>query len=514
MGSIHTFSLALLLGLSLTVQAQLPQPVSTVQGLLQGTAEQDLAIFRGVPYAAAPVGANRWRAPQPLPQWAGLRMAEEFGPRCVQGNFAPGAEQPLTSEDCLYLNVWTPATEAEAELPVLVWIHGGGFFTGAGSAANYDGAALARKGAVVVTLNYRLGSFGFFTHPALSAEDPHGSSGNYALLDMLAALAWVQDNIAAFGGDPTKVALMGESAGAMAVGNLLASPLSEGLFQRAILQSGSWMGWGFSAALPQAAAREAEGLEQAATFGADSLEELRAASAADIAAHFPANGLPNVDGYLLPEDPSLLLEQGRQQNIPVLVGSNRDEGVFFGPGIQTAVELQGWAEERFGPRAAAFLEVYPANGDGVANASYLRAYSDELAWQLRQLARYQAAQGSAAWVYYFTRVPPGQEANGSTHVAELPYMFAHSAANPQWLDSDRRLSEQMTSYWINFANSGNPNGSGLQWPAFHDNSPGSVLILGETVEAETSMQPSAEALEFFDAAWQDHLQRLRATPAL
>lgn len=505
MSSLRSLLALLLFSLSLPLAAQ--EAVSTTHGLLQGSLESGLLVYRGIPYAAPPVGENRWRAPQALPQWAGVRPAQEFAPRCVQGGFAPGAEQPLTSEDCLYLNVWAP--QNATDLPVLVWIHGGGFFTGAGSAANYDGAALAQKGAVVVTLNYRLGSFGFFAHPALSAESGNGSSGNYALLDMLAALRWVQDNIAAFGGSADKVALMGESAGGMAVANLIASPLSGGLFQRAILQSGGWMGWGFPAALPTLAEREAEGLAQAQAIGATTLTGLRAASTREIATQFPNGGLPNVDGYLLPQDPSLIFEAGRQQAVPVLAGTNRDEGVFFGPGIAEADAYRSWADERFGPLATRFLELYPAGDDATANASYLRAYSDELAWQLRQLGRYQAERGAAAWVYYFTRVPPGQEARGATHVAELPYMFAHTDSNPQWTEVDRRLSDAMAAYWINFAASGDPNGPGLpDWPGFIDNRPAAVLELGDTIQVQGGMTPAAEALEFLDAAWQRHLEAL------
>lgn len=502
---LRTCTALLLLSLALPLAAQDSVRTSTTHGLLEGSLEDGLQIFRGVPYAAAPVGANRWRAPQPLPQWAGIRPAREFAARCVQAGFAPGADQPLTSEDCLYLNVWAPANARE--LPVLVWVHGGGFFSGAGSAANYDGAPLAKYGAVVVTLNYRLGAFGFLAHPALSAESGTGS-GNYALLDVLAALRWVQDNIANFGGDPGRVALMGESAGGMSVANLLASPLSEGLFQRAILQSGGWMGWGFPQALPTLAAREAEGLAQAQAIGAGSLEALRALSAQQVAAAF-SGALPNVDGYLLPQDPSLLYAAGRQQKVPVLVGTNRNEGVFFGPGITEASAYRNWANERFGPLAPRFLALFPATSDAEANASYLRAYTNELAWQLRQLALYQTSAGLPAYVYYFTRVAPGQEARGATHVAELPYMFAHGDRNAQWSEVDQRLSDSMARYWINFAASGDPNGTGLPaWPRFDAGNAGTVLELGESIAPLSTAEPTTEVLNFLDEAWQRFLQEL------
>jgi len=501
--------LCLSLLLSASVWAQIPPTVSTPGGMLEGEADAaGLMVFRGIPYAAAPVAANRWREPQALPAWAGVRPAREFGPRCVQRGFAVGAEQALTSEDCLYLNVWTPARSAGDKLPVLVWIHGGGFVAGAGSDAQYDGAALARKGAVVVTLNYRLGAFGFFAHPALSAESAQGSAGNYGILDMVAALHWLRASVAAFGGDPDNLTLMGESAGGQAVATLLVSPLAEGLFQRAILQSGAWMGWGGMTALPQRAALEADNAAKTAALGVNNAQDLRALDTSEVFAQLTGGGVI-VDGQLLPEDSSRLLAAGRQHKVDVLVGSNRDEAVFFGPGIQSATEFRDFAERRFGPLAADFLALYPAGSDAEANASYLRAYTHELAWQLRQLGRYQLTQGKQAWVYHFTRVPPGQEARGSTHVAELPYMFNHAAQNAAWTDADRRLAEQMSSYWINFARSGNPNDTGLPaWPAFADNQGGDVLVLDADVAAETVQQPPAAVLDFFDTAWQRLLQTL------
>lgn len=498
--------LLLALLLSTTAAAQLPSPLATPQGLLAGSTDAGLSIFRGVPYAAPPVGANRWRAPQALPAWAGVRPAREFAPRCVQRGFAVGAEQPLTSEDCLYLNIWTPADSPAAALPVMVWVHGGGFLGGAGSDAQYDGAALARKGAVVVTLNYRLGAFGFFAHPALGAESRDGSSGNYGIMDVIAALRWLQDAVGAFGGDPDNITIMGESAGGQAVASLLVSPLADGLFRRAILQSGGWMGWGGMTALPTRAAVETDNLAKAgnATTAAD----LRALDTAEVFARFSGSGLI-VDGHVLPADASRLLAAGRQHPVDVLAGTNRDEAVFFGPGIQQADAFRDYATERFGSLAPQFLALYPAGSDSEANASYLRAYTNELAWQLRLLGRYQRALGQQAWIYHFTRVPPGQEARGSTHVAELPYMFNQAAANTTWTDADRLLAEQMSSYWVNFARSGDPNGTGLPtWPAFADNRGGDVLVLDATVAPETAQVPPAASLELFDAAYRQLLQQL------
>ncbi|MDY6982898.1 MAG: carboxylesterase family protein, partial [Pseudomonadota bacterium] len=268
--------------------AQVPLDVMTSAGPVRGETTRNPAVqvWRGLPYAAAPIGANRWREPQPVTPWTDVRDATQFGARCVGRGYSGGNEEPPMSEDCLYLNVYSAAPSLEQQLPVIVWIHGGGFYTGSGSDERYDATNLASKGAVVVTFNYRLGTFGFFAHPELTAESPNDSSGNYALLDMVAVLEWVYDNIANFGGDPINVTIMGESAGAQAVGTLLASPLSAGLFHRAILQSGGWMGLGINRQATLAE-REAAGTEQATTFGATSLAQLREASTQQIFDSFP-----------------------------------------------------------------------------------------------------------------------------------------------------------------------------------------------------------------------------------
>jgi para-nitrobenzyl esterase len=500
----------LLLTISAELCAQLPLQLMTTDGLVLGALSDNPAVtvFRGLPYAAPPVGLNRWREPQAPASWSGVRDATRFAPRCVQGGFAPGADQPLTSEDCLYLNVWTPAAAADATLPVMVWVHGGGFFGGAGSAAIYDGENLASKGAVVVTFNYRLGSFGFLAHPELSAESPHGSSGNYGMLDMVAVLEWVYDNIAAFGGDPGNVTIVGESAGAQAVATLMASPLGAGLFHRAILQSGAWMGLSMGRQ-PTLAEREMQGQEQAAAFGAASLAALRAASAQQIFTNFPTGGGINVDGYLLTEDTSQTFAAGRQHPVDMLAGSNRDEAIFFGPGLQEVAGFRAYANDKFGPLAGQFLSLYPAASAAQANQSYLQSFSNELAWQMRRLGLLQAERGLSAWLYFFTHVPPGQEARGATHVAELAYMFNQHEQNANWTAVDRNLGELMASYWVNFATRANPNGQGLPaWPAFRSNAVGSVLVLGDEAAAETSQVPSAEALQFFDAAWEQLVEGL------
>jgi para-nitrobenzyl esterase len=289
---------------------------------------------------------------------------------------------------------------------------------------------------------------------------------------------------------------------------LLASPLSAGLFHRAILQSGAWMGLSIDRQ-PTLAEREALGSEQAVAFGASSLAQLREASAQEIFDKFPNSGGINIDGYLLTQDTSLTFAAGAQHPIDVLAGSNENEGAFFGPGLQTAQELRDYATNKFGPLAERFLELYPAGDDAEANRSYLRAYTNELAWEMRQLGKYQAVRGLGTWIYHFTHVPPGQEARGATHVSELAYMFNQHEQNPNWDDADRALGDTMTAYWVNFARSTNPNAQGLPaWPAYRDNTVGNVLVLGEVPVTETDMVPSAEALEFFDAAYQRHMDML------
>jgi para-nitrobenzyl esterase len=484
--------------------AQIPLTLDTAQGQLQGAAvADDLRVFRGIPFAAPPVGANRWRAPQPLEPWSGVRDATTFGPRCMQR----GGDAASMSEDCLYLNVWSAAPSQEAMQPVIVWIHGGGFASGAGSNTGYDGTNLARQGAVVVTFNYRLGPFGFFAHPALTAEAGERRSGNYAPQDMIAVLEWVYENIAAFGGDPINVTVVGESAGAQAVATLLASRRAAGLFHRAVAQSGAWMGLGITS-LPTLSEREVQGAADANAAGATTLAALRALPAQTILDNFSGGGIIT-DGYVLERDPSLIYAVGAQQPVDILAGSNADEATFFNNGPTTLQELRDYAATKYGALAADFLNLYPADSDAAARGAYQRAFTEELAWQMRQLALYQGQRGLGAYVYHFTRVPPGQEARGASHVAELPYMFNQGEQHPEWLDADRALSANMARYWVNFAASTNPNRQGLPaWPPYRGPDAGNVLVLGENIAPETTPVPSAQAMEFFDKAYAQLLRGL------
>jgi para-nitrobenzyl esterase len=400
----------------------------------------------------------------------------------------------------------------------MVWLYGGGFFGGAGSEPRYAGDGLAAKGAVVVTLNYRLGALGFLAHPELSAESQPKVSGNYGMQDAIVALKWVQRNIAAFGGDPGNVTVFGESAGANLTSALVASPHAEGLFHRAIAQSGGFMGLGMArtATLTRAEETGAKALTDA---GLSSIADARAKPAAEVFAAIRGGGLV-VDGYLIPEDLSLTFTNGRQNPVDLLIGSNKDEGTFFArPGL-TAEAFKTQARQRFGVLADEYLRMFPAADDAQASQSYLASFSDEAAWAMRKGAELQARRGNTAFVYYFTRVPPSPPdrpspfgdyqgaSRGATHVAEIPYMFNNlaSAAVP-WTDTDRRLADTMSSYWVNFARTGDPNGSGLPaWPAYRDAATGKAQVLGDTVATEIHSVPAAATLKFFDSAYQQLLK--------
>jgi para-nitrobenzyl esterase len=504
-------------------------------GTIVGTAgaKPHVQVFKGIPYAAPPTGANRWRPPQPVARWTGVRDATEFAARCTQGggggpNAAaappttragmPAVEQrreQLPSEDCLYLNVWTNDENAD-RLPVMVWLYGGGFIGGAGSEPRYAGDGLASKRAVVVTLNYRLGALGFFAHPELSAEAEPKVSGNYGMLDAIAALQWVQRNVAAFGGDPGNVTIFGESAGANLAAALVASPRAEGLFHRAIAQSGGFMGLSMARTGTLARAEEA-GAKALADVGIGSVAEARTKPAPEIFTAIRGGNLV-VDGYVIPEDLSLTFANGRQNSVDLLVGSNQDEGTFFQrPGL-TAEQLTTQARQRFGVLTDGFLELFPAADDTAAGQAYLASFSAEAAWAMRKFAELQAKRGNEAYVYYFTRVPPAPPgrpspledyqgaSRGATHVAEIPYMFDNLAEGVPWTDVDRQLADTMSSYWVNFARTGDPNGAGLPaWPAYRDGATGKAQVLGDTVAAETTSAPAAGTLSFFDSAYQQLL---------
>ena len=515
--SILSFALILAGGVS----AAIPDPVRLDSGSVSGNPADDAGVrsFKGIPFAAPPLGDLRWRAPQPAAHWDGVRKAEQFSSNCTTGGGGRGGGKgkgpagdkgggdkgpapakaaapagPAASEDCLYVNVWTPAKAAGDRLPVMVWTYGGGFTGGSGAEGRYDGEAMAKKGVVVVTYNYRLGVFGFLAHPELTKESGHNASGNYGMMDMATVLRWVQKNIAAFGGDPRKVTIAGESAGAIMVSSMVGSPEGKGLFQRAIAQSGAWMG------LSIAKMRTLEQAEEAGkkALGTHTIAELRAMSTQEVAQNAPGvqAGLI-VDGWLIPEDQSLTFLKGKQNDVDLLVGSNQDEGTFFGGPPATAEAAKTRARQTYADLADDFLKLYPANTDAEAVASGLMRSRDETGWHQRTWAQLTVKRGKKAYVYYFTHVPPGAGARGASHTAELPYMFNNPPANDSWQVGDHKLADMMSSYWVNFIATGDPNGKGLpQWQAYSAKNDSQAMVFGDTVQF--GPQIDAPRLAFFD----------------
>src|SRR5580704_17699959 len=485
------------------VQALCAATVQLDSGLISGVD----GVFRGIPYAAPPVGKLGWREPQPVAHWEGVRKAVQFGAICMQPAPRGATSAPNMSEDCLFLNVWTSASSASDRRPVMVWIHPGGYQTGSGSTPGYDGAALAKKGVVLVTINYRLGVFGFFSHPELTKESEHHGSGNYALMDQAAALGWVQKNIAAFGGDPQRVTVFGDSAGSSSIANLMGSPRAKGLFQRAVGESGAWMGLSLTPTRTLAEAEQA-GVKIAEGLQAPTLDLLRAKPADDLLKAGRAGG-PVIDGWFLPEDVGTVFAGHKQNDVPLLVGSNQDEGTFF---LQptTAQKFMERSRMRYGHQADAFLKLYPVGTDVEATASQLAAFRDELAFVMRVWARAQTKTGrSKAFLYYFTHQPPppvgatsrGGFGSGATHGSEAQYIFGNLLAPRAWTDLDHQVSEMLSSYWVNFATSGDPNGKGLaKWAAFDDKKSDRPMVLGD--QAEMGPAPNRAQLAFFEAVYE------------
>jgi para-nitrobenzyl esterase len=499
-----------LLAAVVPLSAAIEGPVRVESGMLAGIidATSDVSVFKGIPFAAPPVGALRWRAPEPPAKWQSVRQATKFSAACMQNPYAEGspyrtAAEPM-SEDCLYLNVWTGAKSANERRPVMVWIYGGALTRGSASLPTYDGAELAKKGVVLVSFNYRLGVFGFFAHPELTAESAHHSSGshssgdhssgNYGFLDQIAALQWVQRNIAQFGGDPNRVTIFGESAGSWSVNLLVASPLAKGLFQGAIGESGANF-----APMAKLADIEKAGAGIAKSLGADSLAALRTKSAEEI---LRANGesTANVDGWVLPVEVRAIFAAGQQNDVPVLIGSNADEGTAFSSSVRTMAALQA-VSRRYGDQAGAFLKLYPADSDEQAQAAQAAAIRDQyFGWEMRTWARLQSKTGkSKTYLYYFSRVPPGpgSELLGAYHSAEIAYAFHNLGISKRpWEEADRKLADAMSSYWVNFATTGDPNGKGLPaWPVY-DSQSERAMGLGNRIEPLDI--PHKAALDFFD----------------
>lgn len=470
--------------------------VTVESGKLQGTtnADHSVRIFKGIPFAAPPVGHLRWKAPQAPKSWTGVRPADKFGSACLQTNVFGDIyfRDAQPSEDCLNLNIWIPAETSNKNLPVFLWFYGGGFVAGANSEPRYDGEALAKKGVIVVEPNYRLGVFGFLSYPELAKESGHNSAGNYGLLDQVAALQWVVNNISAFGGDPHNITIGGESAGSLSVSALMASPLSRNLFQKALGESGAFFPVGPASGMQLKPVEETAqaGLHFAESIGAKSLAELRAKSGEDLlqAAAKISRGMafpfhPNVDGYFLPTDVKAIFSRGEQSKVPLLAGWNADEGKMFvlmNPQKPTAKSFEEMAHARFGNAATQFLQLYPADTDQEALRS-AEAYSgdDFIAFSTWKWLDMQLKTGnSPVYQYLFAQIPktrPGAMmgslpaiAAGSKHAGEIEYVFEtlNSQEGVTWADDDFKVSALMANYWINFIKTGNPNSPGLpNWPA-------------------------------------------------
>ena len=520
MGKTLTFiCVAFTFAAVVVLPAAATDPVRTDAGLIAPAANspEGVRVFRGIPFGAPPVGPLRWKAPQPVASWDGVRKADAFGPVCVQpkgvGRLNVSVDlpdSPRADEDCLYLNVWTGATNSTGRRPVMVWIFGGAYSEGAGSSPHNDGEALARKGVVVVTFNYRLGPFGFFSHPELTKESGHNASGNQAVLDSIAALTWVQKNITAFGGDPANVTIFGESAGAALSAGLVGSPLAKGLFRRAISESGAWMGLSMGP-MRSLASAEAPAGRGATPMQTLSLAELRTKSTDEISKGLRGAGMI-ADGWAIPEDLSDTFAAARQNAVDVLVGSNKDEGSFIlrGP---TAEQWTSRVRGRWGDLADAYLKLYPAGSDTEAAKSSETAFSDEMAWHMRLYAQAQATLGKQAYLYYFTHEPPvdaGQPNLRATHTAEIPYVFNNLKAVRVYPDTsspersaaseaDRKLADIVSSYWVNFARTGNPNGKGLAaWPAYRDKATGRAMALGLAPQVGNEGATDAAKWELYD----------------
>jgi para-nitrobenzyl esterase len=495
---VKTQVLACLLTFAASGGAWAQSQIDTVKvtgGSVQGVATGNVVSFKGIPFAAPPTGENRWRAPQPVRNWSGVKRADTFGPGCMQDPSMAvmfGAP-PRVSEDCLYLNVWTPARTPNERLPVMVWIYGGAFAAGMTSIPLYDGTHLAQQGVVVVSIAYRVGPFGFLAAPQLGREGK--GQGNYGLLDMIDGLQWVKKNIEGFGGDPSHVTIFGESAGGIAVSMLAASPLAKGLFQRAISESGGYFqppkfaNEGGQNGLPLKLAEKqgeqffkdlgTQDVAAARTLGAELIQ--REAGPA-LAARF----WPVYDGYVLPGDEYELYELDRFNDTPVLIGTNSDEGALFAqPGV-TAASFQAQVKQGYDLKASSILAAYPSNTDSDAAVSSKNLFRDTaFAWPTWAWARLQSRVGkNPAYVYYFDHRTP-LTPDGATHGAEMQYVFGNfDPRQGPPSAADIALSEKMMAYWVNFAKYGNPNGSGLpNWPIFSENLQ-QVLYIDGTIAAK------------------------------
>lgn len=453
-------------------------------GLISGikSEDSDISVFKGIPFAAAPVGDLRWKAPAPVQAWEGVKKCDTFAASAMQPFPEPFymwseefliPEEPI-DEDCLYLNIWTGAKSTTEKRPVVVFIHGGGFTSGSGSVPIYDGEAMAKKGVVFVNINYRLGIFGFLAHPELTAESPNKASGNYGLMDQVAALKWVKNNIAAFGGNPDNITIAGQSAGSASVVFLVASPKANGLFQKAIAQSGAGLlsrnpGADRTALLDLNHA-ELVGSEVADELNATSIEELRKIPAIDLQNKVRFFTHPIIDGYILPESVTKIFTENIENNVSILTGWNEDDGVFIGE-FEKADEYKKNILEQWGDAGQELLRYYPATNNEVAEISQLHLQRDiAFGAQNYTLANLTSDHGKNVYVYRFTRrVPPGNYVDyGAFHTGEVAYAYNNlEFVDRPFEDTDYQLADVMSEYWVNFIINGDPNSDELpDWPAY------------------------------------------------
>lgn len=460
--------------------------VKTENGYISGINESGLRIYLGIPYAAPPTDDLRWRPPEAVKPWEGIRKADKFGPTCPQvvapafgSEWSPGK----MSEDCLYLNVWTPAVDSKEKLPVMVFIYGGAYVRGSSSLPLYNGSALAKKGVVVVTLNYRVGVLGFMAHPQLSKESPHNTSGNYALLDQEAALRWTQNNIEAFGGDPTRVTIFGESAGGASILAQLATQQSRGLYIQAIVESGPiWKRGPILPAYNTKAEAEEYGLKFAESLGysgQDAIQQMRNRSAFDLVNETPyilnstfwgfhnVGFKPTIDGWLITEAPEEIFRQGRENPVPLIIGINADEGTLLAANTNMTVsQYEQFIRDSFGENASQILAKYPASTKEEVQHQMERITTDiDFASAAKFVAGSMADLNQSTYLYKFTYVLPGQP-NGAYHTSELYFVFRPSYWNPDPTSSE--ISDYMMDLWVRFAKTGNPNGGiNVTWPEYN-----------------------------------------------
>ena len=498
---------AIPLGIYAQLGSDNPQ-VKTVNGIIEGTSSSGISIFRGIPFGAPPVGELRWKEPQPVKSWNGVRKTDQFGPRAMQSYIYGDMKfrSDGISEDCLYLNVWTPAKSVGEKFPVLVYFYGGGFKAGDGSETRYDGESMARKGIVALTVNYRLGIFGFFAHPELSKETPYHGSGNYGLMDQLAALRWVKQNISAFGGDPDRVTIAGESAGSLSVSALMASPLSKELIAGAIGESGALINP--TLAPVSLAEGEQNGVKIATIIGAKSLAELRAIPADKIQEAASQKGFPalaaTVDGYFFPKLPVDIFGAGEQAHVPLLVGWNSEESGYrsiLGTNEPTPENYLKALQSLYGDKASDALKYYPAtSADEVLKSATALSGDRFIAYSTWKWYDCHLRTGHKAVYRYFYERPrpqtrpeitdpqyPKTRATGAVHSAEIEYAMGNLSYNRvyDWQPEDYKVSAILQEYFANFIKTGNPNGTSLPfWPAAVIGKPARVMHIDVNTRAE------------------------------